>query len=389
MFANHFSSRVVRWLPALGASALFAVAASSAMGAFTPLTQLPAPRVVSSSDSYPGDGYKIAHFFDSRPQTEYASNGNGTGTIVEMQFPNTVRIGALRHLDRNDPATVAASELIFLDSDGKPTQTIPVTHVDKPAGVTFFVLPNPVSAQRLRWRVTKLGPKNFGTVGGAEITFFAAGAPEPTPARDTIEARVSPLLQKDAGPGVQTIKLTVQHPYAEPTDALLRIDGSDAKPLRLISGPNTLDLALPAVQSEKTLQISLDIAGKTIAQSQFTRKPVSPLTVYILPHSHTDIGYTAIQTDIEKRQVQNLIDGIAHARRTATYPPGARFVWNVEVLWASDLYMRRLNDQQRADFLDAVKKGQVILNGMYLNELTGLCRPEELIRLFRCSPRFR
>ena len=38
---------------------------------------------------------------------------------------------------------------------------------------------------------------------------------------------------------------------------------------------------------------------------------------------------------------------------------------------------------QRADFFEAVKKGQVCLNGMYLNELTGLCRPEELVRLFR------
>ena len=30
-----------------------------------------------------------------------------------------------------------------------------------------------------------------------------------------------------------------------------------------------------------------------------------------------------------------------------------------------------------------MKQGQVALNGMYLNELTGLCRPEELLRLFR------
>ncbi len=109
------------------------------------------------------------------------------------------------------------------------------------------------------------------------------------------------------------------------------------------------------------------------------------LTVYITPHSHTDIGYTEIQTAIEAKQVQNLVDGIAAAKRTADYPEGARFVWNVEVLWAADLYLRRLDDQRRADFLDAVRKGQVVLNGMYLNELTGLCRPEELVRLFKYS----
>ena len=83
--------------------------------------------------------------------------------------------------------------------------------------------------------------------------------------------------------------------------------------------------------------------------------------------------------------MDNLLQGIAYARKTADYPEGARFVWNVEVLWAADLYLHRLGAAQRTDFLEAVKHGQVALNGMYLNELTGLCRPEELLRLFRYS----
>ena len=116
-----------------------------------------------------------------------------------------------------------------------------------------------------------------------------------------------------------------------------------------------------------------------------TLKPARQLVVYILPHSHTDIGYTAIQTDIEEKQINNLIQGLADARRTANYPEGARFVWNVEVLWAADLFLHRLSAKQQTEFFEAVKRGQVALNGMYLNELTGLCRPEELIRLFRYS----
>ena len=112
-------------------------------------------------------------------------------------------------------------------------------------------------------------------------------------------------------------------------------------------------------------------------------QPVQKLTIYVLPHSHTDIGYTEIQTAIEKKQVNNLVEGIAAARRTAAYPKGARFVWNVEVLWAADLYLHRLSEAQKAEFREAVEKGWVALNGMYLNELTGLCRPEELVRLFR------
>ena len=52
-------------------------------------------------------------------------------------------------------------------------------------------------------------------------------------------------------------------------------------------------------------------------------------------------------------------------------------------MWSADLFLQRLPEELRAEFYTTVKSGQVSLNGMYLNELTGLCRPEELVRLFR------
>jgi hypothetical protein len=110
-----------------------------------------------------------------------------------------------------------------------------------------------------------------------------------------------------------------------------------------------------------------------------------PRVIYILPHSHTDIEYTTIQTDICEKQVDNLLQGIAEAKRTAGYPEGARFVWNVEVAWAADLFLQRLPKPAQDGFFQAVKRGQVSVNGIYLNNLTGLSRPEELLRLFRYS----
>jgi hypothetical protein len=152
-----------------------------------------------------------------------------------------------------------------------------------------------------------------------------------------------------------------------------------------VQGPQAHEVLLPAVKSESTVRLRVATRERTLADRKITVKPVRQLTVYILPHSHTDIGFTEVQTVIEKKQIENLRKGIRYARQTADYPEGARFVWNVEVLWAADLYLRRLPDPERAAFIEAVKKGQVGLNGMYLNELTGLCRPEELLRLCRFS----
>ena len=210
------------------------------------------------------------------------------------------------------------------------------------------------------------------------------GAELGTVSSQTIISSVQPVraLRQSANGKTQPVQVTLRH-FGGPEAAIARIDGAQSQSLQLQPGEQTLELAVPAVSRPSARKLTLEVAGKTVATRSVTLSPVRELTVYILPHSHTDIGYTEIQTAIEKKQVNNLLEGIAAARRTADYPEGARFVWNVEVLWAADLYLHRLDDTQRADFFDAVKKGQVVLNGMYLNELTGLCRPEELLELFR------
>jgi hypothetical protein len=198
------------------------------------------------------------------------------------------------------------------------------------------------------------------------------------------EVRPVRALQERDGQVFQPVLVTLRH-FGEDTDAVVHMQDGPATKLGLKSGRQEVELMAKAVETETKRQVTVEVSGQAVASREVTLKPVKKLTVYITPHSHTDIGYTEIQTEIEKKQVQNLVDGLAAAKRTADYPPGARFVWNVEVLWAADLYLHRLDDRQRAEFLDAVKRGQVVLNGMYLNELTGLCRPEELVRLFRYS----
>ena len=373
--ARHYVAAI---LLTAGGSLLAAAPAS-----YTPLLPIPAPRIADSTPAYPGGSYEVANLTDGKVRSEYSSNGGGTNTFVDFEFASPVRLGAFRHVNRNDPGTVAASELVFSDAGGQTIATVPVPHVSTPGGETYVTLPSPVLARRVHWRVTRLGTQGVTTVGGAEISFYAAGEPEATPRRTTLEPKLAPIARKEAAGLTQPLRITLNHPYAEAVDAVIRVGTREEKPVRLKSGAQVVELSVPVVNADNLLAISLDVAGQSVAKTNLLQKPVRPLTVYILPHSHTDIGYTEIQTDIEKKQVQNLVDGMAHAKRTASYPEGARFIWNVEVGWAADLYQRRLNEQQRADFLDAVKNGQVALCGMYLNELTGLCRPEELLRLFR------
>jgi len=163
------------------------------------------------------------------------------------------------------------------------------------------------------------------------------------------------------------------------------VEGNESQKARFRKVSETVEVPVAAVTRETKLRVGYRIRRTAVRHGRGDPEAGPAPDDFSPAHSHTDIGYTALQAEIEARQVNNLRLGIETARKTALYPPGARFIWNVEVLWAADLYLRRMAPSQRAAFQEAVRKGQVALHGMYLNELTGLCRPEELLRLFRFS----
>jgi alpha-mannosidase len=184
----------------------------------------------------------------------------------------------------------------------------------------------------------------------------------------------------------QPIQVWFEHSGAE-AEAVVRVDGVERARHSVTSGVQSLEALVPSVATNRKVELRLEIGDKR-ETLDLLLKPVRQVVVYVLPHSHTDIGYTEVQSAVELKQMENLRKGIALARKTSDYPPGARFVWNVEVLWTVDLYMKHKSSQEIAEFLEALKNGWVSLNGMFANELTGLCRPEELLQLFRYATRF-
>ncbi|MGN7889850.1 glycoside hydrolase family 38 C-terminal domain-containing protein [Dyadobacter endophyticus] len=101
-------------------------------------------------------------------------------------------------------------------------------------------------------------------------------------------------------------------------------------------------------------------------------------TVYIYPHSHVDIGYTNTQANVEFIHKRNLVNGIALAKKTAEYPEGARYLWNPEVLWPVDRYLKTATPAQKQEIIDAVRKGYLRLDASYVNTNTSAAADEEM-----------
>lgn len=211
------------------------------------------------------------------------------------------------------------------------------------------------------------------------------------PARsETAILQVRPLAAtlhcgQDSADEAQLIAL-VNHHSGETTGATVEV-GTMRSPITLHTGSHTVCARAPAVKQKTDIPVRLRIGGKVVAEHQVTINPVRPWVVYVLHHTHLDIGYTHVQSEVLERQIQHIRRAMQLIRKTADYPPEARFRWSPEGLWAVEAFLKAASDEEREAFLAAVRAGSIGLDALYANVLTGLCRPEELFELLRWARR--
>jgi hypothetical protein len=152
-------------------------------------------------------------------------------------------------------------------------------------------------------------------------------------------------------------------------------------------GYNSIQIPVRKVDEATEIQLSIRIENRPPQTKTISVKPVDLKTCYLLHHSHVDIGYTHVQTDVEKIQWENLEKAIEYGKKTQDYPMGSRFKWNVEVMWAVDSYLKNASPDKQQMLIEAVQKGWIGLDGLYANAITGICRPEELLRLLESGRR--
>jgi hypothetical protein len=196
------------------------------------------------------------------------------------------------------------------------------------------------------------------------------------------------LIKKKSGKLYQPVLASVMH-IGEPVEATVAVKGSDSAGQILEPGFKVIEGFAPAVGKPASIVVDVKAAGKSIGKRNLAIKPVRKWEIYVLHHSHVDIGYTHVQTEVVRKHWEYFKQVIELARKSANYPEGARFKWNVEVLWAVDSYLKQATPNEREAFVDAVKKGWIGLDALYGNELTALCRSEELIRLVDYAQKLR
>lgn len=186
-----------------------------------------------------------------------------------------------------------------------------------------------------------------------------------------------PALLEKNGKMFQPLDLSLLS-VGESDEVSVNLDGLELGRVQLNDGFQSMEVLAPEAAEETESTLTLTDNGKILASRTVTRKPVRHWEVYILMHSHTDIGYTDLQPNIEKKQAFNVVRALQLIQETKDYPPGARFKWNLEVTWTADQFYRIATPEQKQEFEQAVQDGNIGVDAMYANILTGLCRSEEL-----------
>ncbi len=257
---------------------------------------------------------------------------------------------------------------------GGSTLTFCATEADRFGdlfGYMFLVLPagSFEPGTSLRFRVT-------GEAAGSQAWFMVFEHR----LGDAAWIRPLPALLRTSGGDMQPVGVDIEH-YGKRDRAAISMEGGEPLSGELRWGLSSFNVRTRPVNSPAVRRVRVVSGGKVIADTSVSLLPVQKRTLYLLPHSHTDIGYSAYQAVVEKNHMRYIDDAIDIGERTAGYPKGARFRWNIEVMWPLESYIASATPEKIERLARALAQGSIGLNALSANILTGLCRPEELFHL--------
>lgn len=149
------------------------------------------------------------------------------------------------------------------------------------------------------------------------------------------------------------------------------------------AGLAAYELALPGPPVALDTQLEVTYrSGRAVYTARCVVAPARTWSVYVLPHSHVDVGYTNVQDKVLAIHENNIDEAIQIARRTESYPREARFKWNTEAMWVVDNYLARATDDKKRAFWDAVQRGWINLDAAYGNVNTSVTSPAQLLAMF-------
>lgn len=132
-------------------------------------------------------------------------------------------------------------------------------------------------------------------------------------------------------------------------------------------GSNFYEILIPKTELTQNVVVYLDIHQVKKISKTIEIKPVKEWTVYLVEHTHTDIGYTRPQTEILPEHLRYIDYALDYCDQTDNYPDNAKFRWTCEASWPVREYIVSRPKEQVERLVKRVKEGRIELTGMFFN----------------------
>jgi hypothetical protein len=198
-----------------------------------------------------------------------------------------------------------------------------------------------------------------------------------------VRAAVLPLFRHGDQGLEQAVRLSVTVDAPGPhLDVLLAEHGRRVARTAIRTDQDAL-LFVPEVTGPRELAVEVADRGGRVASGTVTVTPQRKWTVFLVHHSHLDIGYTDPRGTVLRHHLEYLDSALRLARATADWPDDARFRWTVESAMPALRWLAARSPESVAEFTRLAREGRIEVTALPFQLHTEACSTEELRRQLR------
>jgi hypothetical protein len=185
-----------------------------------------------------------------------------------------------------------------------------------------------------------------------------------------LEVRVAvlPLFTHD---GRQAVRVSSTEPL---THVLVGVDSASGSDVTLL---------VPEVDAPRTLTLECRDDAGVVGAAQITVTPQRKWSVFVVHHSHLDIGYTDPQGTVLRHHLDYLDAALRLAEETASWPDDAKFRWSVESSMPALKWLDARPAEMVESFAARAREGVIEVTALPFQLHTEACSTEELYRQLR------
>ena len=133
----------------------------------------------------------------------------------------------------------------------------------------------------------------------------------------------------------------------------------DRTSVNMTEGRSLVHLFFPEVRKTRTFTFKVQHSGRKPFETTVDVPPQRKWSVFVIHHSHLDIGYTDRQALIAQHHLQYLDSVLDLASATDGWLDDAQFRWNVEATWPLLRWMAARPTRDREELIERTRRGRV------------------------------